>query len=375
LFLFSFYFFIESYFCSSWLFVPLIRPMKKIQILFFALNILSATLVKGQTIESLAKELPPYFSMLTTWGVRPEWDETSEHIYFLNKLVGDVFKINMTTKEVTQVTSGFYHGGIHRVLCLANGDLLLAMGPPIFDSTNPEKDRHSGLGLYVLTKENPNQPYPLGASCDEGPAVSKSSLKIAWTVKGQREIKMGEISYENGVPSLKQVETVITYQDSSAYVRLETQDFRPPLDEELIYTHYWGDAKDQYFNSQVFGFNLRTKETKKYTQYPKSYNEAEGIFPSGAFMVIESDRHQPLDQRNKYKLDIYKLKLDGSGETERLADFSTRYLNRIKSDNPVVDKTGRWIAHQFGFQKGAGDGRGIFLFDLDAYEKAKSVKK
>ena len=39
--------------------------------------------------------------------------------------------------------------------------------------------------------------------------LSKSSLKIAWTVKGQREIKMGKISYENGVPSLKQVETVI----------------------------------------------------------------------------------------------------------------------------------------------------------------------
>jgi hypothetical protein len=36
-----------------------------------------------------------------------------------------------------------------------------------------------------------------------------------------------------------------------------------------------------------------------------------------------------------------------------------------------VNKTGNIIAHQFGFQKGAGDGRGIFLFDLDAYEKYK----
>ncbi|MCU0401205.1 MAG: hypothetical protein MUE75_09390 [Algoriphagus sp.] len=288
----------------------------------------------------MAKELPPHFSILTTWGVRPEWDEKSENIYFLNKLVGDVFKINIATKEVSQVTSGFYHGGIHRVLCLANGDLLLAMGSPIFDANNPEKDRHAGLGLYVLTKENPNTPYALDAYCDEGPAVSKNSLKIAWTLKGQREIKAG-----------------------------------PSLNEELIYTHYWGDERDQYFNSQVFGFNLNTKETKKYTDLPKSYNEAEGIFPGGDFMVIESDRHQPMNERNKYKLDIYKLKLDGSGEVERLADFSTRYFNRIKSDNPVVNKTGKIIAHQFGYQKGAGDGRGIFLFDLEAYEKAKSAKK
>jgi Tol biopolymer transport system component len=59
---------------------------------------------------------------------------------------------------------------------------------------------------------------------------------------------------------------------------------------------------------------LITKKTTKYTDLPKSYNEAEGIFPDGDFMVIESDRHQPMEERNKYKLDIYKLKLDGSGK-------------------------------------------------------------
>lgn len=349
--------------------------MRKI-VFFVALFIIFQVMHKAnaQTIESLIKELPPYFSILTTWGTRPEWDEKSENIYFLNKLVGDVFKIHIKTKEVSQVTSGFYHGGIHRVLCLPNGDLLLAMGTNIFDANNPEKDRHTGLGLYILTKDKPNSPFPLNVVCEEGPAVSKNSMKIAWTLVGQREIKMGEIFYENGVPQLKDEQTIISYKDSSAYVRLETQDFRPPHNEELIYTHYWGDEKDQYYNSQVFGFNIKTKKTTKYTDLPKSYNEAEGIFSDGKYMVIESDRHQPMEERNKYKLDIYKLKLDGSGEVERLADFSTRYLNKIKSDNPVVNKKGNIIAHQFGFQKGAGDGRGIFLFNLDTYEKYKKSK-
>jgi hypothetical protein len=345
--------------------------MKKIIFLITFFTLHSIHQANAQSIESIIEELPPYFSILTTWGVRPEWDEKSENIYFLSKLVGDVYKINIATKEISQVTSGFYHGGIHRVLCLSNGDLLLAMGSNIFDANDPEKDRHSGLGLYVLTKTNPDTPFPLNAYCDEGPAVSKNSMKIAWTLKGQREIKAGEIVYENGIPQLKEVSTIISYNDSSAYVRLETQDFRPPLNEELIYTHYWGDERDQYFNSQVFGFNLITKETKKYTDLPKSYNEAEGIFPDGKYMVIESDRHQPMEERNKYKLDIYKLTLDGSGEVERLADFSTRYFNKIKSDNPVVNHKGNMIAHQFGFQKGAGDGRGIFLFDLEEYEKYK----
>jgi hypothetical protein len=349
--------------------------MKRIILLFTFFVLHSIHQANAQTIETIIEELPPYFSILTTWGVRPEWDEKSENIYFLSKLVGDVYKINIATKEINQVTSGFYHGGIHRVLCLANGDLLLAMGSNIFDANDPEKDRHSGLGLYVLTKTNPEKPYPLHAYCDEGPAVSKNSMKIAWTLKGQREIQAGEIVYENGIPQLKDVSTIISYNDSSAYVRLETQDFRPPLNEELIYTHYWGDERDQYYNSQVFGFNLITKETIKYTDLPKSYNEAEGIFPDGKYMVIESDRHQPMDERNKYKLDIYKLTLDGSGKVERLADFSTRYFNKIKSDNPVVNHQGNMIAHQFGFQKGAGDGRGIFLFDLEAYVRYKQQAK
>lgn len=349
--------------------------MKKLVFYVLIFFVQFINMANAQTIETLIKELPPYFSILTTWGTRPEWDEKSENIYFLNKLVGDVFKINIKTREISQVTSGFYHGGIHRVLCLSNGDLLLAMGSNIFDANNPEKDRHAGLGLYVLTQDKPNNPYALNAFCDEGPAVSKNSMKIAWTLVGQREIKTGEIQYVNGVPQLQDVQTVISYKDSTAYTRLETQDFRSPHNEELIYTHYWGDEKDQYYNAQIYGFNFLTKTITKYTDLPKSYNEAEGIFPDGQYMVIESDRHQPMEERNKYKLDIYKLKLDGSGEVERLADFSTRYLNKIKSDNPVVNRKGNWIAHQFGFQKGAGDGRGIFLFNLDEYEKHKKRQK
>jgi len=61
----------------------------------------------SQTIESVVKELPSHFSILTTWGLRPEWDEKGENIYFLNKMVGDVFKINIKTREVTCVTNGF----------------------------------------------------------------------------------------------------------------------------------------------------------------------------------------------------------------------------------------------------------------------------
>jgi len=117
----------------------------------------------GQTIENLVKELPPHFSILTTWGLRPEWDETSENIYFLNKLVGDVFKINIKTREITCVTCGFYHAGIFRVLCLKNGDLLLGIGGKDFDPAKPEKHRYN-LEMYILKKDDLKNPISLGST-------------------------------------------------------------------------------------------------------------------------------------------------------------------------------------------------------------------
>ena len=341
--------------------------MKTIYSILFFMVIIQ--LSNAQTIELLAKELPPHFSILTNWGLRPEWDETSENIYFLNKMVGDVFKINIKTREITCITCGFYHAGIFRVLCLKNGDLLLGMGGKDFDPAKPEKHRYN-LEMYILKKGDLKNPISLGEYMDEGPAVSRNNMKIAWTLFGQREIVMADIEYKNGIPKLVNKKTIVNYNDSTAYVRLETQDFRPPLDEELIYTHYWGDEKDAFHHSQTYGYNIKTGKTTDYTHLPDSYNEAEGIFPNGKYMLIESDRHQPMQFRNQYKLDVYKLKLDGSGGVERLADFSTRYPGKFRSDNPVVSENSKYIALQFGFMKGAGDGQGIFLFDIEKYEQS-----
>jgi hypothetical protein len=342
----------------------------KQQLISFGLFIYLSMNSFGQTIEILAKELPPYFSILTTWGLRPEWDEKSENIYFLDKMAGDVFKINLQTRQITGVTTNFNHAGIFRVLCLQNGDLLLGIGGKDFDPSDPEKNRHK-LEMYILKKNNPDAPISLGEFMDEGPAISRNQMKIAWTLPGQREICMADIAYINGIPKLVNKEIIISYKDSSAYVRLETQDFRPPFDDELLYTHYWGDAGDAFHHSETYGYNLKTGKYTNYTHLGNSYNEAEGIYPDGNYILIESDRHQPLHNRNQYKLDVYKLKLDGSGEVERLADFSTRYPGILRSDNPVVDRTGRYIAMQFGFMQGSGNGKGIFLFDIIKYKKYK----
>lgn len=326
-----------------------------------------AALLSAQPLHELFSHLPPHVSVLTTWGARPEWGRDGTHLFFLGKSIGDVFRIDLRTREVRPVTDHFHHEGFNRIGALANGDLLLA-GHRQFDAENPWQHRHD-LEMWVLDKGFQSPAVSLGERCDEGPAVSRKNLTIAWTAPGQREIYVGEIVYSGGKPAIASKRLVVSYKDSPDPIRLETQDFRPPHERELLYTHYWGTHDEPFRYSDTYGINLDTGERRNYTNSPNTYDEAEGVFPSGAFTLIESDRHQA---ERMWKVDVYRLRLDGSGQVERLLDFSSRYPGVI-SDNPVVSPDGRSIAVQVGFPRmGSGQGRGILLFDVEKYERRKA---
>jgi len=67
-------------------------------------------------------------------------------------------------------------------------------------------------------------------------------------------------------------------------------------------------------------------------------------------------------------VDLWKLKLDGSGLYERLTYFSD--YPGYKASNPVVSDDGKFIAFQMAKStEDAGVGHGIFVYDI---EKAKA---
>lgn len=344
--------------------------MKSKSILCLISIAVSIVSLRSQNIEDMTRDLPPHVSVLTTWGVRPEWDKTGENVYFLHRLLGDVFKINVKTRAISAITNHLHHPGIQRCMCLSNGDLLLGIGD--INTGEMERDK-AKLAMFVLKKNEPGKLYPLGAFFGEGPAVSKTSMKVAWTMPGQLEIKLGEIIYEAGTPKLTGVKTIIDYRNRDEVVRLETQDFRPPNDKELIFTHYQGPVGNAFVNADVHSYNLETGAITDHTRTPDDYDEAEGVFPDGAWSMIESDRHLPAKWKKKYKVDIFRMKLDGSGEVQQLADLAQRFPEILRSDNPVVDKTGRYVAYQFGFSQGEGaPGQGIFLLDLEKLAQASA---
>lgn len=310
--------------------------------------------------------LPPHITRLTWFGERADWRHDGERFVFLNRAYGDVYEYEFATKRITPCTDHFKHFGFVRALYLSNGDLLLSGPKDNFDRTSKEdrqRARDSSY-LYVLDKSFTKPPVPLGVQCNEGPAVSRSRLRIAWTHGEQDHISTGDLVYENGTPRLVNQQLVLQTSDFPASERprkwIETQNFVPPNDEQLTVTAYELNDTD---NTETFLFDLKTKKLTNMTRSPDRYEECEGVFPDGKSTLVES-----AEMQHRWPLvDLYRLWLDGSGRKDRLTHF-TDFKNWKAAEGSISDD-GKFMLFQDG--RGgmeSGQGFSIYLYD---FEKAK----
>ncbi|WP_319503341.1 hypothetical protein [uncultured Draconibacterium sp.] len=315
--------------------------------------------------------MPPYLEKITTFGQRCDWSHDGKHLIFLEKTFGDVYEVEVETGILTPLTHHFFHEGFVRALYLANGDILLS-GAKTFDATEPWKSRSPDHAeLWVLKRDLSGPPTPLGVFCKEGPTCSRKQMKIAWTVD---DIYMAEIVYKNDIPQLSEIDTLVKSENLPEPVtgwRLETQNFRPPFDDELIFNAHYPSIE---YEAEVMGIDLKTRTIVNYTKRPDRYDEPEGIFPDGKYTLVESSRHHSKRGENNTTwdfIDLYKLALDGSGEMERLTFFNEGL--EYKATNPVVRDDGRYMAFQYSIVgETTGIGHGILIWD---FEKEKQYKK
>jgi hypothetical protein len=315
-------------------------------------------------------KLPDHITPLTTFGQRSEWSLDGKEIYFVDKAGGDVWAINVSSKKARQLTKPEYRPeghGYYRVFVLANGDLLLGCGPI-----------RQKLYFQVWGKDFKNPPQKIeGEELCEGPAVSRKTMKIAWTLPGQMQIYMGEIAYDEGIPKIinKKLlidnKEIVTVDGKDYETIIETQNWRPPKEEELIYSQY--RRGDDLFKSEVFGLNIVTGKNFNYTKSPHTYDEPEGIFPDGEYTLVECDRHKPTNRSST--IEVYKLKLDTTSvQYERLVFFSD--VEGFRSSNPVVRDDGKYFVFQASeASSDAGVGCGLYLFDIEKYEQMKQANK
>lgn len=322
---------------------------------------------RGSRSGSPADALPPWIAPLRDSGLRPDWSPDGTRLVFLDALVGDVFELTLATGAVRPLTGHFAHAGFTRARYLSSGDLLLC-GPRGDDAT--EEGGRWDTGLWWLSSRADGPAVSLEEPCFEGPATARGSDRIAWTVSeypervvfGRSEIWTGEILLEGDVPRLVGRRKVVDRGDFHQLAFLESQDFRPPEERELIFTAY------AWRGGEVMGVDLDSGEIRNYSQR-WGYDEAEGVFPDGRFAAVEREP-DTYTLVPKGHIDLWRVALDGSGRMDRLTRFSD--FAGFGANNPVVSPDGRLMAFGLRDANGAhGNGRGIFLLDLPAWERSR----
>jgi hypothetical protein len=307
-------------------------------------------------------QLPPNIEALTHFGERADISPDNQRVAFMAKSFGDAMIIDLKTREIRCLTCNVPGAAFLRVMHFSNGDYLL-IGPDHFEDIRVSRARDNEL--WYLSRERGSKPVRLGQKMSEGAAISKKSMKIAFSqVAAQApdlapeasRIIVADLDLTSGSPRLSNPKTVHESRDRNCV--LEAQDFYDN-DTKLTFTCY--EPKGL---ASVMGLDLATGKVTNFSQAPGTYNEVEGIFPDGKYTCVEADRQCDTlgGQRGAGNIDVWKLRLDGTGkDMVRLTRFND--FEGGKASNPVVSTDGRFMAFQSARTTDpAGVGYGILLY-------------
>ena len=306
--------------------------------------------------------LPANITMVTQFGERADFSPNNQQIAFMAKSFGDAMLYDIRTKKITCLTCSVPGAVFLRVMHLSNGDYIL-IGPEKFENINISRRRDNEL--WYLKKQKGSKPVKIGIHMSEGMAISKTSLKIAFSQlhdhiaeipEGASRLIVADLDLSDSVPKL--VNQKVVYESPDRNCTIEAQDFYDG-DSKMTFTCYEPNGF-----ASVMGIDLKTMAVNNFSQKPGSYNECEGIIPGGKYSLVEADRQCDWlgGKRGSGNIDIWKLKLDGTGKDfVRVTNFND--YEGFKSSNPVVSTDGKYMAFQLANTKDpAGVGYGILLY-------------
>ena len=329
-----------------------------------ALLVLVAPLADRRKQENPLDYLPANIEVLTYFGERADISPDNQRVAFMAKSFGDAMVVDLKTRIIQCLTCNVPGAAFLRVMHLVTGDYIL-IGPDHFENIHVSRTRDNEL--WFLSKARGSKPVRLGQKMSEGAALSKKSLKIAFSQTSAQasdlapeasRLIVAEVDLSGAAPKLVHQKTVFSSKDRSCV--LEAQDFYDN-DTKMTFTCY--EPNDQ---ASVMGIDLESGKVTNFSKALGTYNEPEGIFPDGLYTSVEADRQCETlgGQRGSGNIDIWKLKLDGTGKDfVRLTHFND-YVGG-KASNPVVSTDGRFMAFQAARTTDpAGVGYGILVFWL-----------
>jgi Tol biopolymer transport system component len=306
--------------------------------------------------------LPKNVQILTHFGERADISPDSRRIAFMNKSFGDAFVVEIDSRIIRCLTCNVPGTAFLRVMHLSSGDYLL-IGPERFKDIRTS--RREDNELWFLSKTTGSKPVRLDQKMSEGAAISKKQMRIAYSVtsaqdpalaREQSQMFIADVDISNGKPRLTNKKMV--YESRSNECRLEAQDFFDN-DSKMTMTCY--EPKGL---ASVMTIDLQSGKIENVSKAPGTYNEVEGIFPDGKYTLVEADRQVETlgGDRGSRNIDIWKLKLDGTGKDfQRLTHFND--FEGGKASNPVVSTDGRFMAFQLARTTDeAGVGYGILIY-------------
>jgi Tol biopolymer transport system component len=318
------------------------------------------------------ENLPKNIELLTLFGERADISPDNKTVAFMSKAFGDAMVIDVKTRKINCLTCNIPAAAFLRVMHLSTGDYLL-IGPERYENAVVSK-RNSDI--WYLSRETGAKPVKIGQQVSEGIAVSKINLKIAFTEMSPKEegkvfsrLVVADLDLTGGKPKLVNRKTVLESTDQNCTV--EAQDFYANDTKLTFFCYIPNGAFD------VKGVDLITKAVTNFSNSPGSFNEPEGIFPGGRYTTVEMDRQCKWlgGDRGSGNLDIWKLKLDGSGkDLVRLTHFND--YEGGKAANPVVSGDGKFMAFQAARSTDPpGVGHGILLYWFTANTSQVQLKK
>ena len=122
--------------------------------------------------------LPPGTEILTRFGERADIAPDNSHVAFMAKSFGDAMTIDLAARAITCLTCNVPGAAFLRVMHLVTGDYLL-IGPDHFEDIRVSRSRDNEL--WFLSRVRGSRPVKLGEKLSEGAAVSKETLRIAYS--------------------------------------------------------------------------------------------------------------------------------------------------------------------------------------------------
>src|SRR5437870_7013793 len=173
--------------------------------------------------------LPANMEVLTYFGERADISPDNQRIAFMAKSFGDAMVVDLKTRAIRCLTCHVPGAVFLRVMHLATGDYIL-IGPDHFEDIRVSRTRDNEL--WYSSKGRGVKPVKFNEKMSEGIAISKKSLKVAYSQvhaqapdvpAGASRLIVADVTLAGGAASL--ANKTVVYESKDAGCTIEAQDF------------------------------------------------------------------------------------------------------------------------------------------------------